>query len=398
MDELLMKILSLDIYRNISYYTSHLMLPLYRHFGGMKWNGTQNYLIPLVNKTKELIEKSGISQETILHHLANDISNPSYLFVAQAILVYAVPIKLDDLQRYKIVTKQISLPSNIYIDDEILACALACYVLDENRYKQWDFNIVVPEEKFVYPTNDYHLTKVKNIDFCQSGFIFDNKYYLYNIFIDRKPLRAGEAVPAVFKIMQDGVDLSKVDLFLRLDERLAIDIDKADICHYEFSEKFYGPSFLFSKTRLDKAKNITVHYNPETYNKLLMVVKKDYDTILNEEFWHIEVEQLPYIEETYKSKYVLITFVHGKYYPNRKAFRHIDFIKNEYSTEKYKQKHNGCSNADVSIDYYTETKNEHYKIWCIENIDMSEELWYKLTLVSLTSQFKNLFNEMLERI
>ena len=67
-----MKILSLDIYRNISYYTSHLMLPLYRHFGGMKWNGTQNYLIPLVNKTKELIEKSGISQETILHHLAND--------------------------------------------------------------------------------------------------------------------------------------------------------------------------------------------------------------------------------------------------------------------------------------------------------------------------------------
>ncbi len=398
MDQLLLEILSLDAYRSISYYVCHLTFALYRHFGGMKWNGTQNYLKPLVNETKQLIERSGISQETILQYLASDISNPSYLFVAQAILAYAVPIKLDDMQRYNIVTKQTSLPKDIHIDDEILACALVCYVLDGNRYSEWDFNIIVTEEKFFYPTNDYHLTKVENIDFRQSGFVFDNKYYLYNLYIDRKPLHAGEPIPAVFRIMQDGVDISKADLLFRLDERLAIELDKADICHYEFFEKFYGPSFLFSQTRLERAKNITVHYDPETFNKLLMVIKRDYDTILDEEFWHIEVEQLPNIAEAYKPKFVLTTFVHGKYYPNRKSFRHIDFIKNEYSTEKYKQKHNGCSNSDISIDYYTETKDEHYKIWCIENIDMSEELWYKLTLVSLAPKYKILFNEMLEKI
>lgn len=398
MEELLLEILSLDIYRNISYYIGHLPFPLYRHFGGLKWKGTQNYLKPLVNETKQIIERSDISQEIILQYLANDISNPSYLFVAQAILVYAVPIQLDDMQRFSIVTKQASLPKNIHIDDEILACAVACFVLDGNRYTQWDFNTVVPEEVFIYPTNDYHLTKVKNIDFCQSGFIYDNKYYLYNLYINRKPLHVGEPIPAVFKIIQDCVDLSKADILLRLDERLAIDVDKAEICHYEFFEKFYGQSFLFSETRLERAKTITVQYDPETYNKLLMVIKKDYDTILEEEFWHIEVEQLPKIAETYKSKYVLTTFVHGKYYPNRRAFRHIDFIKNEYQTEKYKQKHNGCSNSDIPIDYYTETKNEHYKIWCIENIDMSEELWYKLTLVSLAPRYMILFNEMLEKI
>lgn len=398
MDELLIKILSLDIYHNVSYYICHLMFPLYRHFGGMKWNGTQNYLRPLVGKTKQLIDESGISQETILQYLADDISNSSYLFVAQAILAYAVPIKLDHIQRYNIVTKQTSLPKDTHIDDEVLACALVCYVLDGNRYTQWDFNIVVQEEKFIYPTNDYYLTKVENIDFRQSGFIFDNKYYLYNIFISRKPLHAVDSVPAVFKIMLESVDISKADLLLRLDERLAIDVDKADIRHYHFSEKFYGPSFLFSETKLEKAKNITVHYDPETYNKLLMVIKKDYDTILDEEFWHIEVEQLSNIAENYKSKFVLTTFVHGKYYPNRKAFRHIDFIKNEYNIRKYKQKHNGCSNSDVSIDYYTETKDQHYKIWCIENIDMSEELWCKLILISLDPQYAILFKEMLEKI
>lgn len=398
MDELILEILSLDLYRSTSYYVYHLNFPLFKCFGGLKWNGTQNYLKPLVNETKQLIEKSEISQETILQYLASDILNPSYLFVAQAILIYAVPIKLDDIQRYNIVTNQTSLPKDIHIDDEILACALVCYVLDGNRYSDWDFNIIVPEEKFFYSTNDYHLTKVDNINFRQNGFIFDNKYYLYNSYIDRKPLNARETVPAVFRIMQDGVDISQADLFFRLDERLAVQLDKSDICNYANFEKFYGTSFLFSKTRLERLKKINVYYNPETFNKLLMVIKKDYDTNLNEEFWHVEVEQLPNIAATYNPKFVLTTFVHGKYYPNRKSFTHIDFIKNEYRTDEYRKKHNGSSNPDISIDYYTETKDEHYKIWCIENIDMSEELWYKLTLVSLAPKYRVLFNEMLVKI
>jgi hypothetical protein len=36
---------------------------------------------------------------------------------------------------------------------------------------------------------------------------------------------------------------------------------------------------------------------------------KDYDTILDEDFWHIEVEQFPNIAETYKPKFLLTNFV-----------------------------------------------------------------------------------------
>lgn len=397
MDELILAILSSEKYHSISYYTYHLPFPLHRHFAGTKWNGVQNYLRPLVDETNRLIQASGISQEKIIQYLANDISNPSYLFVAQAILVYSIPIKLDDKQRFAIATKQASLPEGIHVDDEILACTLTCYVLDGNRYSQWDFNTVVSEEYFNYHTNDYYLSKVENVDFKQNGFICDNKYYQYSIFIDRLPLNAGEPIPAVFKIIQDDVDIIEADFLFRLDERLAIDVDKADITHYELSEKFYGPSFLFSETRLERAKSITIHYDPQTYYKLLMVIKRDYDKILDEEFWHIEVEQLPSITTKKKDKFVLTTFVHGKYYPRRRAFRHIDFTKNQYNMETYIQKHNGCSSSDISIDFYTETKNQHYKIWCIENTDMAEELWYKLILVTLPPRYRYLFNEILER-
>ncbi len=64
---------------------------------------------------------------------------------------------------------------------------------------------------------------------------------------------------------------------------------------------------------------------------------------------------------------------------------------------KYLKKHEGRSNHDISIDYYTETKDEHYKIWCVENTDISEKLWYKLTFISLSPSYRVLFNEILEK-
>lgn len=325
MEDLIKKTSSLDLYRDTSYYTFHLALPLWRHFSGMEWKGTPYYLKAIVKETQRLIDESGISQETILQSIAHDKRNPSYFFVAQAILVYAIPIKLNYIERYEIAAKQARLPSGVVIDREILSCALACFVLDAYRYCEWDFSIVVPEEKFLYKTNDYHLTKVTDVDFRQSGFIYDKKYYLYNIYIDRKPLNAGDPIPAVFRLLKDNVDLNKADFLLRLDERLAINIDNVTITHYEFFERFYGPSFLFSKTKLEKYKSIIVHYAPETYNKLLMIIKKDFDKKLEEEFWHVEVEQLPNIATDYSSKKITTSFIHGKYYPGRKSFRHIDF-------------------------------------------------------------------------
>lgn len=51
----------------------------------------------------------------------------------------------------------------------------------------------------------------------------------------------------------------------------------------------------------------------------------------------------------------------------------------------------------IPIDQYTETKDLHYKIWCIENGEFTEETWYKLMIVSLCEEYQVLLNEILSR-
>ena len=42
-------------------------------------------------------------------------------------------------------------------------------------------------------------------------------------------------------------------------------------------EKYHGPQFHFNQTSLKSPKTITVHIDEGTLDKLLMVVKQDYD-------------------------------------------------------------------------------------------------------------------------
>ena len=393
MDKLIDKIRSLKIYSNTVYYTYHLGLPLWRHFSGLKWNGIPYYLKKICEEVKRLIKESHLTQDEILLYMANSKDNPSYFFVSQAILVYGTSKKINDLKRYAIASGKVNFPSDIVIDEDILSCAVACFVLDGNRYSEWNFKLIVPHEQFAYPITDYKLTKVSNVDFRQSGFIYDKKYYLYNIFINRNPIEFSDNMPGVFRLLSDNIDLNNTDLYLRLDERLAIPLDEVNITQVLTFEQFRGPAFKFAEAKLEKMKNIIIRYDPETLNKLLMVIKKDYDNVLKEEFWHIELEQLPFFNKIKHRKSVITTFIHGKYYPRRYSFRHIDFIKNQYPFEEYCEKQEARSNQDIQVDYYA-TKDCHYKIWCVENIDISEETWYKLSSLVLSEQYKNLFDEM----
>lgn len=67
-------------------------------------------------------------------------------------------------------------------------CVVTCFVLDRFRYDDLNIKSVISYEKHMYDINDYKLTKIENLDFKQNGFIYDKKYYLYNIFIDKSPL------------------------------------------------------------------------------------------------------------------------------------------------------------------------------------------------------------------
>ena len=62
----------------------------------------------------------------------------------------------------------------------------------------------------------------------------------------------------------------------------------------------------------------------------------------------------------------------------------------EVYLDKYADSQNG-----IPVDQYTEIKDLHYKIWCIENGEFKKETWYKLMMISLPNQYQELLNEML---
>lgn len=386
------KITKLDIFEDLSYYTYHLGVPLWRLF--THWNGIPYYLQKICNQTEEILIESELTIEEILLYLANSKKDMSYFFVSNNLLLTNTGVKLDPPAAHDIVTFEKRLPQEVIIDKQKISCAIVAYTLDTNRFNKWDIRLICPRERFQYEITDYKLTNVKGIEFCPEGFIYDNKYYLYNIFINRKKLNNFDRMPAVFKVLSDTIPLNEADFYLRLDERLSTPLLEADISDRVLAEMFRGVQFNFNSTRLDKFKNIIVHGDLETFDKLLMVIKKDYDTFLEEEFWHIELEELPYVEDK-EMNTVCVSFIHGKYYPNQKMFRHMDFIKNQYDYENYCEKYKDFSNGDIKIDFYT-TKECHYKIWCVENIEISEEAWYKASSISLAPVYRKLFDEIME--
>lgn len=385
--ELMLDIMQLDEFEDARYYALHLSKPLWNIFKG-SLSSIPYFLRSLCNKTKYLLEKYGIGMVEILSYYAKD---NCYKFVP----ILIKKIKPDSiLPEADILVKMIQgedVSDYIDIDEDKLICSIVCYVLDDNRIKSVDFNELSDLEKFHYNITDYKLTKVSGVKFLQSGYIYDNKYYLYSIFINKEKLRFHDDKPAIFRIIEE--EISNGDVFMRLDERLAVpDTDVFSLDTFNF-ERFRGVQFKFDNTKLDNVKNIIVYGDPNTLHKLLMVIKKDYDNKLGEQFWHIEIEELPSIKDKDIDR-ITVTFVHGKYYPERKCFRHIDYIKNQYNYDIYIQKYMDMSNGEIKIDHYTADKVNHYKIWCVEETDIKEEVWYKLAMLSLHKDYRKLFDEM----
>ena len=382
-------------YINASYYAQHCFFPMWRNFNLAEYNLPPYFLREFCNEVKKYIDETGISTNDLITYFANvSLKNSSYFWVSQCVLKHGGGIA-DYNQLYNIASGAKGLPSNTVIDDEILAHAFTAFIIDCYPYDCWDFEKLVLEEDFEYPITDYRLTRIRDAHFKQDGFIFNGKYYLYNQFIDRSPLENGTSVPAIFRVLTQQRDFANADFYMRLDARLAIPSLEFDGKTRVLAAKYYGPTFSYYKTNLQRAKTFIVHGNPDSGNKLLMVIKKDFDEKTKQEFWHIELETLPFRQSNSARKRVTTTFIHGKYYPCERVFRHIDFIKNQYALDDYCQKYLGCTNAKIPVDFYT-TKDCHYKVWCIENIDLSESTWYQISVLSLTSEYSILFNEMLE--
>ena len=347
------------------------------------------FMIPFRDFVKAQMYDKKIDLDTLLKYMIDNDQAQSSVFLAATLFKRKSTLSENEffnaIAKHKIITPFVET-----VDLDILALIVVSFVCDNLYDRKLDIREIVKKEEFIYPINQYCLTKVNGATFKRDGLVFDGKGYFYNVFTNKTLLDQYDKIVGFAKIIHDNT--SNCDILYRIDERLSVPADE----YYDYTgvgyARYRGPRFDFQKCNLDGEKTIIVHYNEKTLDKLLMVIKQKIDQNTNESFWHIEIETLPY-RDTDRG-YVITTFLHGMYYPDKNVFTHIDYTKNQYNGDIYLRKYADSQNG-MTIDQYTESRNLHYKIWCIENGEFSKETWYKLMMVSLEEKYQSLLNEML---
>ena len=353
------------------------------------FNQMDSWMIPFRDAIKRELEQNKVDIDALLKYM---IENDSANFASVAAESWFQPkegISSGAFSSYISKNKKI-LPYVDKLDLDVFSVIVESFIFD---YFKPTMNIseIIGKEVFTYPTNSYGLTKVNGAQFKKDGLIFRGKGYYYNYFTNKTLLGPLDSTVGFAKIIQESA--GKCDILYRLDDRLSMpEQEYQDYSGVAFA-KFYGPQFRFEETAFRAQKTIIVHIDENTLDKLLMVVKTCVDSNTGEDFLHIEIETLPH--QTTYSENVITTFLHGMYYPQKGTFSHIDYTKNQYSHALYSQKYTDSQNGKP-IDQYTEHRDLHYKIWCIENGDFSKETWYKLMRISLPTIYQNLLNEMLQ--
>ena len=335
------------------------------------------YLENLIGIVIDKFNESGISTVDMLQYmLDNDINNWIHYYA----YTFIIPVEKGE--------------ENEAVNDlsELYAFVLTGYILDTFREKRIDIKNLVEGQVLAHKTNQYDLTVVDGVEFKRDYFVFEGKAYLYSILTNTNTMRFGDTMPAFARIITEQV--KDGNILLRLDERLALPINQAISYSTLNFEKYSGPQFHFKDSILKNPKTITIHIDENTADKLLLVVKKKVDNNSKKDFWHIELETLPYRDTASKGKYCITTFLHGMYYPEDDCFTHIDCTKNQYEMSEYIKKYSECE-PDIPVDLHTKSNELHYKIWCIENGRYTREVWYNLMTASLNEKYRTLLDEIL---
>lgn len=335
------------------------------------------YLENLIGIVIDKFNESGISTVDMLQYmLDNDINNWIHYYA----YTFIIPVAKGE--------------ENEAVNDlsELYAFVLTGYILDTFREKRIDIKNLVDGQVLAHKTNQYDLTVVDGVEFKRDYFVFEGKAYLYSILTNTNTMRFGDTMPAFARIITEQV--KDGNILLRLDERLALPINQAISYSTLNFEKYRGPQFHFKDSILKNPKTITIHIDENTADKLLLVIKKKVDNNSKKDFWHIELETLPYRDIASKGKYCITTFLHGMYYPEDDCFTHIDCTKNQYEMSEYIKKYSECE-PDIPVDLHTKSNELHYKIWCIENGRYTREVWYNLMTASLNEKYRTLLDEIL---
>lgn len=271
---------------------------------------------------------------------------------------------------------------------EEIMCAFVCYLIEEKMLVISDLNEIKRHEKLLDNHNKYGLSLLRNAKFGRQGYYIGDEYYLYNCFFDISIGRAIAETPLTVELFNL---IPNIDIYMRCDKLLSVPKDKAICTATTDFQKFRGISLLWDDIeKLVYGKEIVVHGNPKTLNKLLLVIKKDEEPN-GQVCFHIELEEL-WNPDRIRDDIVALTYIHAKYLLEKKAFIHMDYSVNQYKTDVYRLKYNDAANGQgITIDKYADV---HYKIWCIEGKHIDVGMWSALVSATLDYPFRDLFIEM----
>ncbi|WP_349346840.1 hypothetical protein [Priestia megaterium] len=290
---------------------------------------------------------------------------------------------------WKVLSSKLCFEDYFEIDDKTIIYALICYLINSKMISINGIGEIREHEQLAIPHNKYGLTLVNQVEFLRQGFILNNKYYLYNLFFDTTIDGPTDNIPYTLKIIQDEIKVKNI--FMRCDEKVAVPVNEIFSTATMDFQKFRGITIDFREIeQLVYKKEIIVHFNPESFNKVVMIIKPDTDK-KGRIFYHFEVEEL-WNPIRVKDTIVLTNYIHAQYDPEKKGFNHIDFSVNQYSKEVFEEKYkDAVSETNVPIDRYGQ---EHYKIWCVEGPKIEIETWCKLVCATLDEPFREVFMEM----
>ncbi|MBP1534201.1 MAG: hypothetical protein IK999_08770 [Ruminococcus sp.] len=306
-------------------------------------------------------------------------------------------LKDDTNNRYTYIDKairgEIHIYDYFYLDSSRLLYAFILYLICCDLCSFQRIEDIIKLEEFTNDHDKYKLTDITTAEFEMQGYIFESEYYLYNIFLDTSIENSMPSVPHIIKIIKDK-EIKNLSIMMRCDKTLCVNQElKVSTAGVGF-EKWRGINFRTQniENKIIKNKEVIVHYDPETLNKLLCIIK--YEDNNGNEYYHISIEQLWSLDKIHKSDCIVTTnFVHGCYYPNMHSFDHIDFSVNQYEISNYEEKYSDYNTQTIkSIEKYSDL---HYKVWCIKGDNLDMDLWAQLVCYTLDYPFRKLFAEMI---
>lgn len=340
----------------------------------------------LVNDELHLWNECHIDIENLLYFCFDD---DNFWYVGHRILKQKPEKKMEEPLIWYVIEHKLRFQDYFDLDNiEEILYAFAAYLIHKKRSELISVENIQAHENLKGGHNKYGLNEIYNAKFSRQGFTIDNQYFLYNLFLDTSIGSALSDVPLTIEILQS---ISNAKIFMRCDNNLAVTNGTQVSTATVDAQKFRGINIALADIEtLVCKKELVVHYDPETLNKLLVVIKRDIEPD-GKTCFHIEVEEL-WDPEKVCDDVVAVNYLHAKYIPCKGGFNHIDFSVNQYSSVTFRLKYSDAVNKNtVPIDKYADF---HYKIWCVESDLISVTTWSALVSATLTEPFRNLFYEM----